>query len=76
MRKLLAVELLRKIRRWIELRENVVDAVELIAAKVVVSPQRAPHFVEVPGDLLERALDAREKTCAFSRVCDEVLHAE
>ena len=55
-RDLLLVELLGEIGCGIELREDVIDTRKLIAAKIVMTTQRSPHFVEVPADLLERFL--------------------
>lgn len=76
MRDLLTVKLLREIGRRIELREEVIDTLKLVAPEVVVAAQRAAHFVEVPADLLQRALEAGEQARALSRVGDEVFRAE
>ena len=75
-RDLLLVELLAQIRRWIELRENVVDAREFIAAQIMMTTQCAPHFVEVAIDLFERAFESNEQTRALDCVDQEVLDAE
>jgi hypothetical protein len=66
----------REIRRGIKLREDVIDALKLVSAQVVVAAQRAAHLVQVSRDLLERALDPGEQTRAFSWCGDEVFRAE
>jgi len=75
-RDLLAVELLREIGRRIELRENVIDALKLVPAQVVMAAQRAAHLVEVAADLLQRALEAGEQARPLGRIGDEMPGAE
>ena len=75
-RHFLAIELIGKIRRWVERCQHVIHAGALIANKVVPASQRSAHFIEVPADLPEGLLQTRKQACAQRNIGNEVLLAQ